>query len=384
MSDTIKLIEDLGKEFAEFKTIHSNELNELKTTQTVSAETKAQMESVNGKLDAIEAKLREANSGSKVIEQDNESMKAFAKFLRKGDAHLTEKEIKALSTDSNSDGGYLVPLNYGSQIIEKITEISPVRQFARVIPISVGDAWTEPVENALPSAAWVGEHVQNGDSSAGTFTNLTIYTHEMNAEPYVTEKMLQSNAYNVEEYLQRKVVTAFNKLEGTSFISGSGVGQPQGILTNTSVATIASGSATSFDADDLMEMFYGLKSDYARNGAWMVNRVTLGFVRKLKAGDDNYLWQPGLAGSAPATILGRPYAETTDLVAPTAGAFVDGNKPVIFGDFMRGYYIVDNMNLRVLRDPYSNKPYITYDFRKSVGGAVAQAEAMVILRTAVS
>jgi HK97 family phage major capsid protein len=148
-----------------------------------------------------------------------------------------------------------------------------------------------------------------------------------------------------------------------------------------SAEIIDSGENTSFDADDMIRLFYSLKTPYSRNGAWMLNRQTLGYVRQLKAGDDNYLWQPGLATLAPATILGQPYVEAPDLVAPVAGAFTDGDKPIIFGDFARGYTILTKAGMRMVRDSVTTDSGVNFKFYLRVGGAVVNPEAIKIMRT---
>lgn len=386
MSKELEVIDTLGKEFAEFKQIHTNELNELKKQGSASAETKAQMEAVQKTMDSLEAKFRELAQAKTQAEnipaQKLEAEKKMIdKVLRKGFDSLTEVEKKSLSTDSNPDGGYLVFTQYSNEIVRKIREYSPVREAgARVFAMSSGNSMRWPVQNGDPASAWKGERQNNANSTSPTLKMLEISLHDQLADPYVTQDMVADAAINIEAYLQELVIEQYAVQEGAAFISGSGVGEPKGILSNSDVSILDSGSNTSFDADDMIELFYSLKSGYSRNASWMLNRETLGYVRKFKAGDDNYLWQPGIAGSVPATILGRPYFEATDLVAPVTAAFTDGDKPVIFGDFSK-YYVVDKMGIELIRDPFTQYPFVSYKFKKRTGGDVAQPEAFKILRT---
>ena len=179
----------------------------------------------------------------------------------------------------------------------------------------------------------------------------------------------------MEAELSIEFSTQFAVAEGTSFISGTGAGQPEGILTNTSVGSTA-GANDAITIDNLITLYGDLKSDYARNGTFMFNRTTLAAIRKLNTGaGGSYVFQSGfsLQTGVPNTILGQPYVEASDM--PSVG---DGTVPVIFGDFSRGYCIVDRINLSILRDPYTQAASgsIRYLARKRVGGQVVMAEAI--------
>ena len=163
--------------------------------------------------------------------------------------------------------------------------------------------------------------------------------------------------------------------------SGSGVGQPEGLLTISGMTEVNSGSAAALTGDGLVNLYYTLPDFYARQSTFVMKRSTVGAVRKLKDSSGNYLWAPGfggngltmnLAAGAPATILDRPYREAIDMPAVAADAMA-----IVFGAFKMGYRIVDRQDIRVLRDPYSNKPYVTFYTTKRVGGQVVLLEAFV-------
>jgi HK97 family phage major capsid protein len=167
----------------------------------------------------------------------------------------------------------------------------------------------------------------------------------------------------------------FAKAEGTAFVSGNAVGKPEGFLSNSSVGTVNSGNGTALTADGLISLYHEPKAEYASNGVFVFSRSTLSAIRKLKTAGNDYVFQAGnqLSGGMVATILGAPYIQATDM--PSVGA---GNKPIAFGDFRRGYMIVDRVNLAILRDPFTQATAgnVRYVARKRIGGQVILAEAI--------
>jgi len=382
--DAVKVIQDLSADFVQFKDAHNAELTELKKAGFVSAETKTKLETIESNMDKLEAKFNEIKKVDTVNEQKSAREQAFSKYIKKGFDGLNEVEKKALSTDSAPDGGFLSFENYSNEIIRKVRESSPVRALARNFTISSGDSMTFVRQNGDLASAIKGERANNNDSTTPTLQQVRIQVYNRLAAPYVTMDMVEDSAINIESFVAELAAEEFAIGEGQDFISGTGANEPEGIITNSSIATVASGSATSFDADDLIDLFYNLKGAYRSNATWLMNRLSIAYVRKLKAGDDNYLWTPGIASEGAGLILGRPYMDSTDLAGTTAGAYVDGNKPVIVGDFSKGYYVVNKLGMSVLRDPNTAYPYVVYRFRMRSGGAVAQPEAFKILRTAAS
>lgn len=376
-----QVITDLGKEFSEFKQIHKNEIAEIKKGVEVSAETKSQMALVQASLDKLEAKFNEIKKQDAGKEAKSEREVAMSAYLRKGFDKLSETEKKALSTDSAVDGGYLSFENFSNEVIRKVREGSPIRQLARNFNISTGDSLTFVRQNGDIASAIKGERANNNNSTTPTLQQVRIQVYNRLATPYVTMDMIEDSAVNIEQFVAELAGEEFAIGEGQDFISGTGANEPEGVLTNSSVSIVDSGVNTSFDADNLIDLFYNLKGTYRQNSTWLMNRLTVAYVRKLKAGDDNYLWTPGISSEGAGLILGRPYLDATDLVAPVSGAYTDGDKPVVLGDFSRGYYVVNKLGMSVLRDPNSAYPFVAYRFRMRSGGAVAQPDAIKILRT---
>lgn len=301
--------------------------------------------------------------------------KAFSAWLRKGE-YLSPEEIKGLATDSDSAGGYLLPVNLLNQIIELNVLLSPVRPICTTQMIGTGDALEIPKEGSTAfSTGWVTERASRTETTAGTFGKERIQTFELEACPYATQKMLDDGVFNVEQYIANKIAQQFAKTEGTAFINGTGVGQPEGIMVNASVGTQVCTATNAFTGALLIDLLYLLEEPYASNATWLTCRSNLGKIRQL-SGTEGYLWQPGIAMDKPPTLLDRPYVACNDVLA--VGTATAGQKIIAIGDFRSGYWIVDRQDVRVLRDPYSAKPSVAFYTYKRVGGQVVKPEAIKI------
>jgi len=342
-------------------------------------ETKAKIDAINTRIDELDVKLQRghfaaANGGGREeTPQDREYKAAFNTYFRKGEKGLNEVQFKALATDSDPDGGFLLPRNVRAGIVEKLVEISPVRALATIETIGVGDSLDVPKEGSTNfDDGWVAERQDRPETTTGTFALDQIPTHEQYAKPRATQKMLDDMTFDVEGWISRKVQQRFGKREGTAFVSGNGVTQPEGLLTNADIAIVNSGDANLLTADGIVKLYYALPEPYAANGTWLMRRGTVQAIRLFKDTQGQYLWQPALGEKAPPTILGQPYREAIDMPAVAANAF-----PILFGDFKAGYAIVDRLGIRVLRDPYSAKPFVEFYTTRRVGGQVILAEALV-------
>lgn len=360
----------------------------------------ADMQKWDGQWHETEAKQKELDAKQKALEEILTAMsrpphgkdveksetpagcserKAFEKFMRKGVNFMGPEEIKSLSVGTDSAGGYLVSDVVMGAIKEANVLYSPIRQVAEVVSITTGDALFYPVENGAFSTQWVGETATRSETTAGTFKAERIPVHELNAKPYVTQQMLEDGSINVEEWVGRKLGEQFAKAEGVAFCTGSGVGQPQGIAdTSSGVSTQVCTSSGSFTGALLIDLLYLLPAAYVANAAWVSKRVNFGKIRQLTATSSalDYLWQPGISADKGPTLLGLPYFEAdavTTIVSASAGA-----KVIYLGDFKAGYTIVDRVGIRMLRDPYTNDPYVTFKTYKRVGGQVTLADAIRI------
>ena len=308
------------------------------------------------------------------------SLKAWDSFMRKGESNMDEMERKALVVGTAATAGNLAPAEYVAELIKVITEISPVRSVARVRQTSNKEIEV-PSKTATFAAAWTAEAGTRAETTGYTTSLNTIPTHEMYALVDISGALLEDSVFDLEAEMNIEFAEQFAKAEGAAFLTGNGTNKPTGILDSTTVASETAAAAAALATDDLMDLIHGLKSEYARSASFMMNRATLGAIRKLKDTAGAYIFQTGFSGQAglPNTILGHAYVEAPDMADIAAAA-----KPIVFGDFRRGYMIVDRIALSVLRDPYSQAATgnVRYIARRRVGGEVVLAEAMRALKMA--
>ncbi len=385
MDPELKKIMDELKELT--PKLHAAIESAEKAGKNVQRESTERIEALQKALDAAEERYKarfdevmtklnrpgqEGTEGKKPEVVANE--KAYGKFLRKGEDSLSPEEAKALTVDQDPSGGYMVPATRSATIIKKLIEFSPMRELASIVTISVGDSYEEPVEGATDfDAGWIGERSARPETTSGKLLLEKVPVHELYANPFVSQKMLDDAAFDVEGWLADRVGMRFAVKEGAAFISGDGVGKPEGII-NKVTAGPNSGSSGAVTADGLISLAYDLPEFYAKNATFLMRRATVAAVRKLKDSANQYLWAAGFAGSlpnpSPATILGYPYREAIDMPVIAAAA-----KAIVFGDIRSAYRIVDRVDIRVLRDPYSNKPHVAFYTTKRVGGQVVLPEA---------
>lgn len=301
---------------------------------------------------------------------------AFALYCRKG--LLGPDQVKLLTVGDDTTGGYLATPEMTSEMLKGVVEFSPIRAIASVRGTSARSVKIRKRTGTF-AAVWAKEAGTKTETTGLTYGLEEVPVHELYAYVKVTNEDLEDADFNLEAELAMEAAEQFGVAEGAAFVNGNAVGKPEGLLTNAAVGTTNSGHATQVTADGLLDLFHAVKDVYGRTGVWLMRRATIGAIRKLKDGQGNYLWQPGLAGGQPATLLDKPYIECVDMPAIAANAF-----PVAFGDFRRGYLIVDRTQMTVLRDPYSAKGTGTVEFMftRRVAGQVVVAEAMRKLKIA--
>ena len=228
----------------------------------------------------------------------------------------------------------------------------------------------------------MGETAPRPNTDTPQFDLVKIPVTEMYANCPITANLLEDQAFNLESYVSNDISTTFAQLEGTAFVTGDGTNKPTGFLTGAGTAgnidVIKSGIADSFTFDNVYDLIYALPSAYANNGTFLAKRTTIRFVRTLKDKQDQYLWQPSNIVGQPATLGGYRIMEADDMPAIAADAL-----PLAFGDFMQGYTIVDKRGMTMLRDPYTNKPFVNFYATMRTGGKVSQPDAIKILKLAI-
>jgi HK97 family phage major capsid protein len=340
-----------------------------------------------------QARPHQAGERKSVTPAAREEKCAFERYIRKGDAAgLEALEIKAMSAGSSSDGGYTVPLEIETAINRVMQKASPMRAIASVVQIG-HSLYRKPIATAGAASGWVAETDSRPQTNTPTLSVIDFPAMELYAMPAATQGLLDDSQVDLETWLAGEVQTVFAEQEGAAFVSGNGTTQPKGLLTETAVADaswswgrlgyvatgVAGGFAASNPTDNLISLAYAPKQAYRANGAWLMNRTTEAAIRKFKDSTGNYIWQPGVSAGQPPTLLGYPVAEADDMPDIAANSC-----SVAFGDFARGYLIVDRVGVRVLRDPYSAKPYVLFYTTKRVGGGVQNFEAIKLLKFAAS
>ncbi|MEN4919704.1 phage major capsid protein [Achromobacter spanius] len=378
------LIEQLNQAFATFKDEHSKQLDEVKKG-THDALQAFKVEKINADISRLQSAIDDANmkiasaqmgDGTGQRLKDSEYSDAFNAHFKKGDVQA------ALNKGAADEGGYLAPVEWDRTITDKLVLVSPMRQLAHVQPVS-GAGHSKLFNMGGTASGWVGETAARPQTGTGTFASLGFGWGEIYANPAATQQILDDSAINLESWLAGEVETEFAKQEGLAFVSGDGANKPFGILTYVTgganaakhpfgaIKAVNSGAAAAITSDGIIDLIYDLPSAFTGNARFAMNRKTQGQIRKLKDGQGNYLWQPSFVAGQPATVGGFPLTEVPDMPDAVAGA-----KPVLFGDFKRTYTIFDRVGVRVLRDPYTNKPFVLFYTTKRVGGGVHNPEPM--------
>jgi HK97 family phage major capsid protein len=320
-----------------------------------------------------------------------EHKSAFDAYVRGGETSaLRQLETKAMSAGSNPDGGYLVPVELEREIGQRLAAISPIRAISSVREIS-GSVYKKPFMTAGPATGWVGETDARTQTTSPTLDALSFPAMELYAMPAATATLLDDSAVNIDEWIASEVELTFAVQEGAAFVNGDGTNKPKGFLASDTVANaswawgklgyVASGGASGFAAsnpsDALVDLIYALKAGYRQNGAFVMNRKTQATIRKFKDTGGAYLWQPPAQAGGRASLMTFPLVEAEDMPDVAANSL-----SIAFGDFRRGYLIVDRLGVRVLRDPYSAKPYVLFYTTKRVGGGVQNPETIKVLKMA--
>lgn len=311
--------------------------------------------------------------------------KSFSTYLQKGENALEPLERKALTAGNDVGAGFLAPASFLADVLRAVVETSPVRGLARDLRTSAG-AVDIPVQTGTTTAAWVGE-VQQRPETEIALGKLNIELHELSAYCDISNRLLDDAAIAPDQLVATDLGEQFAVIEGQAFSAGNGVKKPIGFLTDAAgLPFIPSLSATDITADALINAVHALKAPYAANGTWVMNRTTLAAVRKLKDGQNRYLWSDGAQGvvnGQPGTLLGRPVE-----VDPSMPDVAAGSTPIVFGDWSRGYGVLSKAEggMTILRDHLTQATLGLVRFVASlrVGGRVLRSEALVKIKVAAS
>ncbi len=398
--DAKNAFDDFLAAFEAFKQANDERLAELET-RSADVVTEEKVDRINRALDehkrvldelALNAARPAVGGEKRAAPQAREQKAAFERYVRAGDASGL-LELKAMSAGSSADGGYTVPLEIEQTIDRVLAKVSPLRAIATVLQIGA-NTYRKPINTSGAASGWLAnETTAPAQTNTPTLAAIDFPTMELYAMPAATQTLLDDSQVDLESWLAEEVQTVFAEQEGAAFVSGNGTSAPKGFLTEATIADaawswgklgfIASGADGAFAATDptdaLITLAYAPKQGYRANGSWVMNRKTESAIRKFKDAQHNYIWQPGVAAGQAPTLLGYPVAEAEDMPD-----IASGSTSIAFGDFKRGYLIVDRVGVKVLRDPYSAKPYVLFYTTKRVGGGVQNFEAIKLLKFAAS
>lgn len=402
--DVAAAYDDLARTFEAFKHENDERLAGIETRMRADVVSDEKLARIDAALDLSKRRLDRAQLDARrpalggTPERDPEPGRAehkaaFDLYVRAGEATgLKGLEAKALSAGSGPDGGYLVPPPVETEVLRRLAKLSPIRTISSVQVISSG-LYKRAVSISGPAAGWVGETAPRPQTDSPVLSELAYPAMELYAMPAATQTLLDDAIVNIDDWLAGEVETAFAEQESAAFVTGDGVNKPRGFLTAPTVAeaawswgklgTVPTGAAGAFPpespTDVLIDLVYALKTGYRQNASFVMNRRTQSAIRKFKDESGAYLWQPPATVGAAATLMSFPVVESEDMPDIAAGSL-----SVAFGDFRRGYLVVDRAGIRVLRDPYSAKPYVLFYTTKRVGGGVQDYAAIKLLRFAAS
>jgi len=344
------------------------------------------VDEVKARLDKVARAASRPVMGGTAAASDMTEVKSFVDgYLRRG----RETELKAISGINPADGGFAVPRQIDAVIAAELVTISPIRAIAQVVQTG-SSGYRKLVTTSGIASGWVSEAAARPETGTPKFAEIVPPSGDLYANPAASQGMLDDAAFDLETWLASEIATEFARAEGTAFVRGTGVNQPEGFLTGAkgtaddgvrafgTMQYIGSGSATglgsTFDSK-LIDLIHALKSGHRQGAVFVMNSTTLASVRKLKTADGAFLWQPGMVEGQPDRLLGYPVIEAEDMPDVAGGAF-----PIAFGNFRHGYLIAERSATQVLRDPFTNKPFVHFYATKRIGGKVLDSNAIKLLK----
>ncbi|MEH6660766.1 MAG: phage major capsid protein [Parasphingorhabdus sp.] len=370
--DAVLIAEDVASQSDQIKSLRTD-VDGLKSQMT----------------DISKASARPALDGAKGMPFSPAAQDFVSKYLRRGDQSSTE--LKSFSGASGPEGGFAVPQEIDGLIGATLKDISPIRSIATVV--QTGSAgYRKLVTTGGTPSGWVSETAGRPETDTPDFNEIAPPTGELYANPAASQAMLDDAAFDVESWLADEIAREFAQAEGAAFVGGSGVNQPRGFLNAVvtdesddvrafgSLQYVPSGASGSFDSEDvLVDLVHTLRPAYRQGASFVMNSSTLAHIRKFKTADGAFLWQPSLASGQPATLLGYPVVEAEDMPDIAADSL-----SIAFGNFRAGYLIAERSATHILRDPFTNKPFVHFYATKRVGGQLMNSEAIKLMQFSAS
>lgn len=302
------------------------------------------------------------NEGRKDGLKSDDYKAGFNAYARTGKAGLSHDILNALQVGTDSEGGFIVPTEFDTMLVESLQDINELRSLVNVI--STGSDRNIPVESSLGTATWTAEEAAYTESDAA-FSQVVLTSHKLTSIIKVSEELLEDSFFNVEQYLARNFGKRFGIAEESAFVNGDGSGKPTGIVGGSTLGVTAAGVAA-ITADEVIDLYHALGRPYRSRATFLMNDSTTKLVRKLKDSNGVYLWQPGLQAGQPDSILGRPLVSSTAMPVATTGL-----KSIVFGD-MSCYTVADRTGsvMQRLNELYAANGQVGFRMRKRMDGKV--------------
>ncbi|MDM3407337.1 phage major capsid protein [Citrobacter sp. Cb022] len=397
MSVDVKDVEQVAQELqAKFDAFKEKNDKRLEAVEQEKGKLAGEVETLNGKLSeldelksALEEELKQVKrpAGGPQSKAASEHKTAFIGFMRKGkDDGLRELERKALQVGVDEDGGYAVPEELDRTILNLLKDEVVMRQEATTITVG-GANYKKLVNLGGTASGWVGETDARPETDASKLGQIEPFMGEIYGNPQATQTMLDDAFFNVEDWINSELAIEFAEQEEIAFTSGNGTKKPKGFLAYASTLDpdktrafgtlqhILSGAAAGVTADAIVKLVYTLRKVHRNGAKFMMNNNSLFAIRILKDSEGNYLWRPGLELGQPSSLAGYGVAENEQMPDIAADA-----KAIAFGNFKRGYTIVDRIGTRILRDPYTKKPFVGFYTTKRTGGMLVDSQAIKLLQ----
>lgn len=394
IKDVEQVAQELQAKFDDFKAKNDKRIDAIESEKSALS---GQVDTLNGKLTELDSlksdlesellALKRPGGPQQQSKASTEHKTAFMQFMRKGDDDgLRDLERKALQVGTDEDGGYAVPEELDRNILTLLKDEVVMRQEATVMTIG-GSDYKKLVNVGGTASGWVGETDLRPATDASKLKLIEPFMGEIYGNPQATQKMLDDVFFNAENWINSELAIEFSEQEEIAFTTGNGTKKPKGFLAYASsiaddktrpfgtLQHILSGSAAAVTSDAIVQLVYTLRKAHRNGAKFMMNNNSLFKIRILKDQEGNYLWRPGLELNQPSTLVGYGIAENEQMPDIAADA-----KAIAFGNFKRGYTIVDRIGTRVLRDPYTNKPYVGFYTTKRTGGMLADSQAIKLLQ----
>ncbi|OCG71919.1 capsid protein [Gilliamella sp. Occ3-1] len=389
--DVELVAQEIKNQFEQFKATNDKRLDAISQEKSALAE---RVETLNGKLseldnvkNVLENELKEVKRPAGGNKQASAHKEAFAMFIRKGDEQgLAELERKAMQTGVDTDGGFAVPEELNTDILAALRDEVVMRQECTVMTVGTPD-WKKLTSKGGIASGWVGETDERTETGTPKLGVISPVWGEIYGNPYATQTMLDDAFFNVESFIVNELSQEFAEKEEEAFTLGDGNKKPKGFLAYETTAqadkdrdwgklqNVVAGAAN-LTTDDIVKLTYTLRKVYRAGAKFMMNNQSLLAVRLLKDSNGNYIWQPGLQVGQPSLLSGFAVAENEQM--PDIGDS-SGKAPIAFGNFKRGFYIFDRIGIRMLRDPYTKKPFVGFYTTKRVGSMLNDSNAIKVL-----